>query len=236
MALADANLHDDHGHGHGGGFVHHQFEDIDQQNETYLVGMWSFLAQEIMFFGAMFTIYILYRWKYGFDWQAAHLELNWKLGGLNTFNLLISSFFMVLAVHSAQLKKRMAVLANLTIVQGCAFVFLVIKYFEYSAKFEHNLFPGVNFAPHAEVLHGANPNAAQLFYGLYFAMTGLHGLHIVIGILIIGALMAFWFRKNPLVTEDFIPTELVGLYWHFVDLVWIFLFPLFYLMPTTIKH
>lgn len=232
MAVA-TDLHDAHAH-HGP--VHHQFEDIEQQNETYLIGMWSFLAQEIMFFGALFTIYIIYRWKYGFDWQMAHKELNIGLGGLNTANLLVSSYFMVLAVHFAQLKDRTKVLLWLTGVQGCAAVFLGIKYLEYSAKFEHNLFPGVNFAPHAEMLHGANPNAAQLFYGLYFAMTGLHGLHIIIGMLIIGALQLFWFKKNRLVTEDFIPTELIGLYWHFVDLVWIFLFPLFYLMPSLGTH
>ncbi|MFX8922138.1 cytochrome c oxidase subunit 3, partial [Acinetobacter baumannii] len=85
--------------------------------------------------------------------------------------------------------------------------------------------------PEMKHLHGANPNAAQLFMSLYFVMTGLHAIHIIVGILIIGALMAFWFRKNKLVTEDYIPTELVGLYWHFVDLVWIFLFPLYYLIP-----
>lgn len=235
MAATPLQKLEAHDHDHHGP-VHHQFEDIEQQNDTYLIGMWSFLAQEIMFFGGLFACYIIYRWKYGFDWQMAHQELSVFWGGLNTANLLLSSFFMVMAVHNAQLKKRMNVLKWLGAVQACAVGFLAIKYIEYSGKFEHKLFPGVNFRPELEHLHGANPNAAQIFYGLYFAMTGLHGLHIIVGILLIGALMAYWYKKNRLVTEDFMPTEMVGLYWHFVDLVWIFLFPLFYLMPTVHHH
>lgn len=228
MALSEAIEHDEHEH-HGP--LHHQFEDIGQQNETYLVGMWSFLAQEIMFFGGVFMVYFLYRWRYQDDFFKIHHELDWKLGAINTTILLISSFTMVCAVHHAQMKNRMHVLRYLGLTIACAFAFLVIKYFEYSAKFEHHLFPGPGFTPELAHLNGANPNAAQLFMSLYFAMTGLHALHIIIGILILGALAGFWARRNPLVTEDYIPTELVGLYWHFVDLVWIFLFPLYYLIP-----
>lgn len=211
--------------------VHHQFEDFEQQTEAYIVGMWSFLVQEIMFFGGLFLVYVLYRSRYPMVWEQAHEELNVTLGAVNTCFLLFSSFTMVLAVHFAQKKNRMMVLANLGATIGCAFVFLGVKSIEYSEKFAHHLFPGAHFHPEPEHLHGANPNAAQLFYSLYFAMTGLHAIHIIIGILILGALAGFWWFRNPLVTEDYVPTELVGLYWHFVDIVWIFLFPLFYLIP-----
>ncbi len=232
----DEHLEDGHEH-HGPPY--HQFESIEQQNECYMVGMWTFLVTEVMFFGALFLTYCLFRWRYSADFTAAHEELNVTLGATNTAILLFSSFTMVMAVHHAQLKQRMKVFPYLGITVLCACGFLAIKYVEYSQKFEHHLFPGQNFL-HAlpgetinplEHLHGANPNAAQLFYSMYFAMTGLHAIHILIGIIVIGVLGLFWYKENPLVTEDFMPTEMVGLYWHFVDLVWIFLFPLFYLIP-----
>ena len=215
--------------------VKHQFEDFDQQTEAYIVGMWSFLVQEIMFFGGMFLVYVLYRTRYAETWYQAHTALNYWMGAGNTMVLLISSFTMVLAVHFAQLKNKKAVLGNLGATIFCAFVFLVVKTFEYKEKFAHHLVPG----PHFSVEHFAsdpitrniNPNAAQLYFSLYFAMTGLHAIHIIVGILILVALAGFWAKDNKLVTEDYVPTELVGLYWHFVDVVWTFLFPLFYLIP-----
>ncbi|MBI1756792.1 MAG: cytochrome c oxidase subunit 3 [Fimbriimonas ginsengisoli] len=213
------------------GPVHHQFENIVQQNEAYAIGMWTFLVTEIMFFGALFLSYGLYRWRYPVDFSRVHEELNINLGAFNTTVLLVSSFSMALGVHFAQLKDRAKVLKALSVTIACAFTFLVVKYFEYGAKLEHHLFPGANFRPEAEHLHGGNPNVAQMFYSLYFAMTGLHGIHVLVGILVIGFLMLLWVKKNPLVTEDFMPTEMIGLYWHFVDLVWIFLFPLYYLIP-----
>jgi len=217
--------HDDHGP------LHHQFEDIAQQNETYIVGMWTFLVTEVMFFGAFFLMYTVYRMYYQQDFYLAHEHLDVTLGGINTMVLLFSSFCMVMAVQGAQLGNRRQVIGNLGIVELCAAIFLAIKSVEYSAKFADNLFPGPNFQNNAAVLHYANLNHAQMFYGLYFGMTGLHAVHIIVGMLIIGALGAEWIKRNPLVTRDFIPTELVGLYWHFVDLVWIFLFPLMYLLP-----
>ena len=221
-----------HGHDHHDEALHHQFEDIHQQNESYIVGMWTFLVTEVMFFGALFVTYSLLRFTYQLDWWKAHNTLSVGWGGLNTFNLLMSSFFMVMAVYWAQMHNRKKVLMWLGAVQACALVFLVIKYIEYSSKFEHHLYPGMGFTSDPAQLQGANLNHAQLFFGLYFGMTGLHGVHVLVGMIVIGALMLFWYKKNPLVTKDFIPTELVGLYWHFVDLVWIFLFPLFYLMPS----
>jgi cytochrome c oxidase subunit 3 len=224
-----AEHHDVHDHS---GPLHHQFEDIEQQNETYIVGMWTFLVTEVMFFGALFLAYILYRWNYQADFYGAHEELSVMWGGINTTILLISSFTMVCAVHFAQLQNRKMVINMLGATVACACAFLGIKFtFEWPPKFAHHLYPGSAFHPHAEVLHGAREKPAEIFYSLYFGMTGLHALHIIAGILVIGALIYLWVRRAKSVTEDFVPTEMVALYWHFVDLVWIFLFPLFYLIP-----
>ncbi len=239
-----ASVAEDHGHGDMVVHVHHQFENIDQQNESYIVGMWCFLVTEIMFFGALFIMYILYRWNYQQDFYGAHLELSQPFhmfglqefpiwGSINTTALLISSFTMVMAVRAAQLRQKMVVLKNLGVTCVLATLFLVIKFtFEWPPKFQHHLVPGPNFHPHAEVLHGAAPRASEIFFSLYFAMTGLHAIHIIAGIGVIGALMFLWNKGATSVTEDYVPTEMIGLYWHFVDLVWIFLFPLFYLIPA----
>jgi cytochrome c oxidase subunit 3 len=221
-----------HGHGHDDA-LHHQFENIDQQNESYIVGMWTFLVTEVMFFGALFLIFTLGRWQYQTDWFLAHTALEIAPGAVNTTILLFSSFAVVMAVQGAQLHNRKQVLFWLSITQVCAFAFLVIKWvFEWTVKFQHGLYPGAEFGHHAEYLHGANPNYAQLFFGLYFGMTGLHAVHVIVGMIVITSLMKLWWRGAECVTKDYVPTELVGLYWHFVDLVWIFLFPLFYLMPN----
>jgi cytochrome c oxidase subunit 3 len=216
---------------HHGGALHHQFEDIEQQNDTYIVGMWSFLVTEVMFFGALFLMYTLYRWSYIEDFYLAHEHLNVVMGSTNTMILLTSSFSMAMAVHFAQVKNKKLVLATLSFTVVCAFAFLVIKGFEYAEKFKDHLYPGVGFNTNADTLHQANMNHAQLFYALYFGMTGLHAVHVIVGIIVIGALMFLWARNARSVTEDYVSTEMVGLYWHFVDIVWIFLFPLFYLMP-----
>jgi cytochrome c oxidase subunit 3 len=219
---------DEHGHHGPVNGVYHHYEDIDQQNESYQVGMWTFLITEVMFFGALFLVYTLYRlWNQETFYLASH-HLNRWMGGGNTVVLLISSFTMVLAVHYTQLKKRKLVLLNLGLTVLCACIFLVVKYFEYAEKIHHNLVPGPHF-----VWTESNPNAAQLFFSLYFTMTGLHGVHVLVGILVIAGLAYLHWRGKPNVTEDYLPTEMVALYWHFVDLVWIFLFPLYYLIP---KH
>ncbi len=211
--------------------VKFQYHDIDQQNDTYIIGMWSFMVTEIMFFGGLFLIYSLYRGNYQADWYKAHEHLSWQWGGVNTANLLVSSMFMALAVRAAQRKDRTSVLAILPVVIGCGALFMAIKYWEYSTKIQDHLYPGPSFTTDPAMVHHANLDHAQLFYGLYFGMTGLHGVHVVVGMLIISVLWLKWYQRKKIVTEDFIPTELVGLYWHFVDIVWIFLYPLFYLMP-----
>jgi len=212
--------------------VHHQFEDIEQQNESYIVGMWTFLVTEVMFFGALFLAYILYRWNYQPDFYRVHENLSVLWGGINTTLLLISSFTMVMGVHFAQLRNKKMVLANLGATCVLAAGFLVIKFTqEWPIKFQEHLVPGATFGTMPEHLHGASPRAAEIFFSLYFLMTGLHAIHIVAGIIIIAALAGMWQKDMKIVTEDYVPTELVGLYWHFVDLVWIFLFPLYYLIP-----
>ena len=212
---------------HEHGPLHHQFEDIGQQNEVYAVGMWTFLVTEVMFFGALFLVYTLYRWHYQNDFYIAHEETNVKLGALNTTVLLLSSFSMAMAVHFSQLNQPRKVVGGLLATLVGALIFLGVKSIEYREKFEKHHYPGPSFNPPA----GTSRNGSEMFFSLYFGMTGLHGIHIVIGIIVISTLAYLWIKRRPIVTEDYLPTEMVGLYWHFVDLVWIFLFPLYYLIP-----
>lgn len=212
---------------HDHGPLKHQYEDIDQQNETYIVGMWTFMVTEIMFFGALFLSYTLMRWHYSNDFFVAHHATEEFWGATNTGVLLTSSMFMALAVHFAQLKKPKIVVTNLVITLLGAFGFLAIKSHEYAAEIAEHHVPGVAF----HTPEGATHAGANMFFALYFMMTGLHGIHVIIGGICITTLIVLWSRRSKIVTEDFVPTEMVGLYWHFVDLVWIFLFPLFYLIP-----
>lgn len=210
-----------------------QYEDLDQQQESYQIGMWAFLVTEVMFFGPLFFIYFLYRWKYQPDFYLAHKSLDITIGGVNTVLLLVSSFTVALAVHYAQKANFKAQIRCLAVTIVCAIGFLFLKIaFEYIPKLQHGYFPGPQFSG---TYHGeANPEVARIFYSLYFIMTGIHGLHVVIGIGVFSALMFLVWRRSKGVHNsitDYIPTEMVGLYWHFVDLVWIFLYPLFYLMP-----
>lgn len=219
-----------------------QYETIEQQNEAYIVGMWSFLVTEIMFFGALFLALQIYRSLYPEAFSAAHHELNKVMGTLNTFILLTSSYTMVLGVRCAQLGKRKALIGFLALTVLCAGGFVVVKTFEYSAKIEHHLLPGPTFEwpPHhpgagpADTVHGIsdaaiNPGQAQMFFCLYFIMTGLHAIHVIIGAIMMLIIIVLVWRDSPAV-RDYIPIEMAGLYWHFVDIVWIFLFPLLYLV------
>ena len=215
----------EHGHGHHHDpHLSHQFEDMSQQNEAYTVGMWVFLVTELMFFGGLFAAYIIYRKTYHDGFLAGAHHLDWKLGGLNTVVLLASSFSMALAVRAAMLKAFRAQFWLLGFTFLCACGFMVIKAFEYYSKWEHNLIPGPNFDTATYSLPGE-----QMFYSLYFAMTGLHGFHVLIGMIVIATFMIRTIinRKKDM---DYMPLEMAGLYWHFVDLVWIFLYPLLYLI------
>jgi len=208
--------------------VFEQFETLDQQQDTYMIGMWAFLVTEVMFFGVLFLAYAVYRWKYQSIFYEVHNELDLLKGGINTVILLTSSLTMALAVRFAQLNDKRGQLRMLGATLCGAFGFLVVKSLEYSAKFQHHHFPGPDFRWEDPTVPAS---VAQLFFSLYFAATGLHGVHVIIGILVISSLAILVARDHPLVKGDYIPTEMIGLYWHFVDLVWIFLFPLFYLIP-----
>lgn len=208
-------------------YLAHHFETIEQQRETVTFGMWVFLITEIMFFGGIFMAYAVYWNLHPEVFHHMSQELDVKLGAINTVILLTSSLTMALAVNAAQngQKKKLVTMLVATIL--FAFGFLIVKTIEYTHKYEHGLIPGA-FWHHATEFG----DKAQLFFGFYFAATGLHGVHVVIGI---GLLT--WFLidaiRGKFPKERYQPVEIVGLYWHFVDLVWIYLFPLFYLIGRT---
>ncbi|HEX6961506.1 MAG TPA: cytochrome c oxidase subunit 3 family protein [Lacipirellula sp.] len=211
-----------------GPVVAHHFEDWEQQYDSCVLGMWTFLVSEVMFFGGAFTTYMVYRWSYpeAFAHASQHLDIYW--GTFNTFVLLTSSLTMALAVRAAHLSQsRTAGLFIIaTILLGAAF--LGIKFYEYYHKYEEGLMPvfgmPFNFEGPSE-----QRGPTQLFYGLYFAMTGIHAVHMIIGIVIMLLFIPPAFR-GAYSSGNSLRVEIMGLYWHFVDLVWIFLFPLLYLI------
>jgi cytochrome c oxidase subunit III len=202
----------------------HQFDDLRQQREAATLGMWVFLVTEVLFFGGLFLVYAVYRNLYPAAFAAASHELDVVLGSVNTVLLITSSLTMALGVRAAQTGQRRLLLLFLiaTMVLGAAF--LGIKSFEYYHKFVEHHVPGPGFVFEAE-----HARHAQIFFSLYFVMTGLHALHMIIGLGIM-AVMFWWSWRGTITTEYYSPIEISGLYWHFVDIVWIFLFPLLYLL------
>jgi cytochrome c oxidase subunit 3 len=207
----------------------HHFDDADQQFEASTLGMWTFLITEIMFFGGLFLGYTIYRSLYPQAFAEASRLLDYRLGAINTAVLICSSLTMVLAVRSAQLgqRRRLVTFLVLTIVLGSAF--LVNKGFEYAHKFHEHLVPGPNFGPAAQL---TDPHHSQLFFSFYFGMTGLHALHMIIGIGIL-VMLVYQSWRGRFTSDYFTPVDITGLYWHFVDIVWIFLFPLLYLIARS---
>ena len=288
-----------HGNGHGEPFLQHHFDSHQQQFETGKLGVWLFLAQEVLFFTGLFCAYAVYRSMHPEIFKWAHYFLDKRMGALNTIVLIFSSFTAAWAVRAAQLGQRRTLIANICVTIACAFTFMGVKYFEYSHKFHDGLLWGRNFNPTEEVVelesfkhkhpevaraieearaaaggeHGtvktiaggehaavepkdvaagakpepaidenaiaraaaghdvvvARPRDAHIFFGIYFFMTGLHGLHVVAGIII-----WFWMLvravKGHFGPKYFGPIDFSALYWHLVDLVWIYLFPLLYLI------
>jgi len=204
----------------------HHFRDLEQQRDASTLGMWIFLATEVMFFGVLFMGYTAYRAVYYESFAAASHHLKLLLGGINTVVLLSSSLSMALAVHAAQLGRSRALVGFLLVTMLLGTVFLGIKAVEYYAEYEKLLVPGLNFA-----YSGPNPGQVEIFFLLYFFMTGLHAFHLVVGIGLVGsiALLAWRGRYTPAYHT---PVELTGLYWHFVDVIWVFLFPLRYLIDV----
>jgi cytochrome c oxidase subunit III len=225
--------------GHGAHAEHHpklqhHFYSMEQQLEASILGMWVFLVTEVMFFGGLFMAYIVYRHMYPLAWTESSHELNVWMGGLNTAVLICSSLTMALAVRSAQIGSRRGQIVNLILTILLGSTFLVVKFFEYKAKFEHGLVPGPHFDPHELLASGQLvplhlPQGSEIFFSLYFIMTGIHALHMVVGIvLMLIILVMAW--KGKFTPDYYNPVEISGLYWHFVDIVWIFLFPLLYLL------
>jgi cytochrome c oxidase subunit 3 len=227
-----ATVHND-AHGPNPALLHH-FATEQQQRDSSTLGMWVFLATEVMFFGGLFCAYLIYRLKYFGDFAAASQTLNWKLGAVNTAVLICSSLTVVFAVWAAQHAKRTMLLVSLVITIVLGFAFLGIKATEYAEKFEKHHVPGPSFQFENVPVPGhpgqhANPQHAQIYFALYFIMTGLHAIHMIIGIgLFTWLLYASW--KGRFTPEWNTPVEMGGLYWHFVDIVWIYLFPLLYLI------
>jgi cytochrome c oxidase subunit 3 len=208
--------------------VQHHFDSFEQQREASYLGVWIFLATEVMFFGGVFTAYVIYRLAHPHAFALGSHELDITLGAVNTAVLISSSLTMAMAVWAAQTERRKAVVAWILATLGLGAVFLGIKAVEYGAKFEHHLFPGPGFQ-----WHGSDAPHVEMFFNLYFALTGLHALHMVIGmgILVVVAVLAW---KGRFSGQNHNLVEGVGLYWHFVDIVWIFLFPLLYLLGRNI--
>jgi cytochrome c oxidase subunit 3 len=262
----------------------HHFESSEQQFDSGKLGMWLFLATEVLMFGGLFCAYAIYRGNHPEIFHYGHQFLDKKWGGINTIVLICSSLSMAWAVRAAQLGQKALLVTMLAITLACAGGFMGIKYVEYSHKIHSGLLWGTNYHPTEHALHDAeeahheldaatlapapaekpgwssptadastigpaaaapagmtpagetvvsheslNPKTVHIFFGIYFAMTGLHGVHvfggmIVITWLIFGALAG---RFGP---QYFTPVDLVGLYWHIVDMIWIFLFPLLYLI------
>ena len=215
-------------HAHGPAHLAHHFDDIEQQHLAGSLGMWIFLVTELLFFGGMFLAYAVYRYWYpqAFAEGSSHLDI--ALGTVNTGLLLVSSFTVVMALHATKLNSRRGIVGYLaaTILLGTGF--LAIKGYEYGHKAHEHLVPGRHF--HLEhAAEGVDARHVEVFFSLYFAMTGVHAVHMVIGIGVFAVLL--WYaRKGSFTSERYAPIENAGLYWHFVDVVWIFLFPLLYLI------
>ena len=213
--------------------LQHHFASMDQQRESSTFGMWLFLLTEIMFFGGLFCAYLVYRATYYQAFVEGSQAMNIWLGATNTAVLICSSLTMALAVRCAQTdnRKLMVILLIITMLFGLAF--LGIKAIEYHEHWTHNQFPGPNFSfPQAEAA-GVNPQNVSIYFSLYWAMTGLHALHMVIGVALV-LWIAITAARGIYSADYYSPVENVGLYWHFVDLVWIYLFPLLYLIRK--KH
>jgi cytochrome c oxidase subunit III len=211
------------------------FRDFEQQTETARLGMWLFLATEVMFFGALFLSLGVYRYQYAEAFEAASQRLNWQIGGVNTLVLLVSSLTMVVAVYYARLGNRRAVVWSLLMTAAMGALFLALKAIEYYIDYRENLIPGWRFEPSEWAGHdGLSADQVphvQLFLIMYFTMTGIHALHLTIGIGIV-LILAVLAARGRFTSQYYSPIDVTGLYWHFVDIVWIFLLPMLYLVGT----
>lgn len=204
------------------GALAEQFDDMPQQMEAATIGMWTFLATEVLFFGGMFLSYLVYRYSYPAAFAEASRHTLVLFGTLNTAILLTSSLTMALAIHAAEEGKNRALFLLLLATLFFGFCFLGVKGLEYHEDIKEHLWPGRHFRPEL-------PAQAQIFWFLYWAMTGLHALHVIVGVGLI-SVMAWMARKGKFSRDYYTPVDITGLYWHFVDIVWIWLYPLLYLI------
>lgn len=198
--------------------VHH----VHRDDVGAKMGMWLFLFTEVLLFGGMFLVYAVYRFQYTDQFRIAAMELHTGIGTLNTIILLTSSLTVALGIAAIQKGNKFLAQMMISVTLIFALMFMVNKYFEWSTKFSHGIYPGSE-----ELLK--KPNGQILFYGLYYIMTGLHGLHVLIGMAIL-SFMLVYIAKGKITQDNYVKLENSGLYWHLVDLIWIFLFPLFYLI------
>ena len=205
--------------------VAHHFDSYEQEASAGTLGMWLFLCTEILMFGGLFVGYVLYHSLYPEIFKAGAAFLDWKKGGVNTVVLLISSFTMALSIYFAQKNKMKACRRSLILTLLCGLLFLLIKYVEYSHKITVGILPGKFFSYTGE---GAVEGLA-LYFSFYYLMTGLHASHVLAGMGLIGWALYRAF-KNTVGPHHYKPLEYVGLFWHLVDLIWIYLFPLLYLV------
>ncbi len=219
-----------------------QFDDLEQQHQTSMLGMWLFLATEVMFFGGLITAYVVYRSTSIREFELASRHMAVWIGFINTVVLLTSSLTMALAVRAAQLRDHRWLLIYLGLTMAFGAAFLGFKAVEYTEEFHEHLVPGWYFRVHEHDVHAfeeaardpdprnhLNPGRYEMFFVLYFFMTGLHAIHLIIGIVLVG-IMAYlsyhrWFSGGG-ATQ----IEVTGLYWHFIDIVWVFLYPMLYLI------
>jgi cytochrome c oxidase subunit 3 len=247
--MADViNSHATTSEAHGHPALQHHFENMEQQREAGTLGMWVFLVTEIMFFGGMFLAYTLYRSTYPAAFASASNHLDITLGTVNTGVLILSSFTMAMAVYFTQTGKRRPQILCLIATLILGLTFLGIKGVEYRDKYRDHLIPGhlIPSRPFLEneaeakqhglhLLEGATLKQVEMFYWIYFAMTGMHALHMIIGAGLLTFLLIYSI-KGRFDPEYHSPVEVIGLYWHFVDIVWIFLFPLLYLLGRHLEH
>ncbi|MBD3223163.1 MAG: cytochrome c oxidase subunit 3 family protein [Caldithrix sp.] len=205
-------------------FLAHHFSEASQQQESAKLGMWIFLVTEVLLFSGLFVFYAIFRAWHPDMFINAHVHLNVYLGTLNTFVLITSSLTVALAIRGLQLKKNKQAIWLLIMTLIFAAIFLVVKYFEYSHKFHLGQLPGKFYS--FDGIVGTNPH---VFFSVYFLLTGLHGVHVIAGMIVIGYVLLRTI-KGHFSAEYYTPVENAGLYWHLVDLVWIFLFPLLYLI------
>jgi len=223
--MSNAVAHSEaHGHAVHHPKLQHHFETMQQQKEASTLGMWLFLLTEVLFFGGLFFAYLLYRMWYFEAFAEASRTIQIWPGLINTAVLIGSSLTMALGVRAAQTSQRSATVRWLILTIILGLVFLGIKVYEYADKFEHHHVPGANFI-------SDSPWAAQeqIFFSLYFTMTGLHALHMIVGVVMM-SIITWMAHKGKFDSTYYTPVEMAGLYWHFVDLVWIYLFPLLYLV------